>query len=119
MTVTICNTGTATTGAIPARGTLGRNRGTPCAAAIHPRIERALVTVTCRGKDVGVDEIRHEKLATDDPDGLFVNVNTPHDYERAKSLMDRMPGSDAAMRNPITEAGGSPAPDHPGGPHTT
>jgi molybdopterin-guanine dinucleotide biosynthesis protein A len=38
---------------------------------------------------IRVEEIGPEALATYDPDGLlFVNVNTPHDYERARSLIE-------------------------------
>lgn len=54
---------------------------------------------------LAVEEIGPEELATYDPDGLmFVNVNTPHDYERAKDLMDRMRGNRAAMGDRITDA---------------
>jgi hypothetical protein len=47
-----------------------------------------------------------------------VNVNTPHDYERAKDLMDRAPGDRAATGDRITDAGGG-LPAGPGSrPHT-
>ena len=59
-----------------------------------------------------VEEIGPEELAMYDPDGLmFVNVNTPHDYERAKNVIDRMPESDAATRNRITDAETRPSSD--------
>jgi GTP:adenosylcobinamide-phosphate guanylyltransferase len=39
---------------------------------------------------VRVAEVGPEALTAYDPDGLlFVNVNTPHDYERAKALLDK------------------------------
>ena len=41
-----------------------------------------------------VEEIGPGELTTYDKDGpMFVNVNTPHDHERAKDLMGRGPGS--------------------------
>jgi GTP:adenosylcobinamide-phosphate guanylyltransferase len=37
---------------------------------------------------VRVAEVGPETVAAYDPDGLlFVNVNTPHDYERAKEVL--------------------------------
>lgn len=57
------------------------------------------------GESLRVEEIGPEELATYDPDGLmFVNVNTPHDYERAKDLLDRGPGSRRMSDDRITDA---------------
>lgn len=76
-----------------------------CADAIRLRIERALLKAGDLGDDLRVEEIGAEELATYDPDGLmFVNVNSPHDYERAKDLMGRVPGSRAVRGDRITDA---------------
>jgi hypothetical protein len=57
------------------------------------------------GEDLRVEEIGPEEVASYDPDGLmFMNVNTPHDYQRARSQWEAGPGSGAAMGNRITEA---------------
>ena len=83
-----------------------------CADAVRRRIERGLLKAASLAEDVRVEEIGPEELATYDPDGLmFVNVNTPHDYERAKNVIDRMPESDAATRNRITDAETRPSSD--------
>lgn len=74
-----------------------------CAGAVRLRVERGLLKAADLRENVRVEEIGPEELATYDPDGLmFVNVNTPHDYERAKSLLDRVPGSRAVMGDRIT-----------------
>ena len=60
---------------------------------IRRRLERGeLSKLPVSPEDVRVEEIGPGELAAFDPDGLmFVNVNTPHDYERAKNVIDRMP----------------------------
>jgi molybdopterin-guanine dinucleotide biosynthesis protein A len=74
-----------------------------CADAIRRRIERGLLKAASLAEDVRVEEIGPEELAAYDPDGLmFVNVNTPHDYERAKTLINRMPGSGGEPQDRIT-----------------
>jgi len=76
-----------------------------CAETIRLRIESGLLEATALAHCLRVEEIGPETLATYDPDGLmFVNVNTPHDYARAKDLVDRMRGSRAAMGDRITDA---------------
>ena len=91
-----------------------------CADIVRRRIERGLLKAASLAEDVRVEEIDPDQLATYDPDGLmFVNVNTPHDYERAKMLIDRMPGRGAAMRNPITDGMMQPSSGVPGKSHTT
>ena len=83
-----------------------------CADAVRRRIEGGLLKAASLAEDVRVEEIGPEELATYDPDWLmFVNVNTPHDYERAKNVIDRMPESDAATRNRITDAETRPSSD--------
>ena len=124
MSESMRQTDTAMTAGILAGAAARRMGGTdkaglPCAAAVRRRIERGLLTVACPGEDSRVEAIGPEDLATYDPDGLmFANVNTPHDYERAKSVMDRMPGSDAAMGNRIMDARSSPLPARAQGPRT-
>src|SRR5262245_25336312 len=76
-----------------------------CADPIRLRIERGLLKAASLAEDVRVEEIGPEELAAYDPDGLmFVNVNTPHDYERAKTLINRLPGSAAGTPDRITTA---------------
>jgi hypothetical protein len=71
-------------------------------------------------EDARVEEIGAEELATTDPDGLmFVNVNTPHDFERAKKLIDRLSGSDAATKDRITDIMNGPSSALRRTPHTT
>jgi molybdenum cofactor guanylyltransferase len=64
-----------------------------CADAIHARIKRRELKAVDVVRDVTVEEIGPDLLATYDPHGvLFTNVNTPHDYERALELVEREPG---------------------------
>jgi molybdopterin-guanine dinucleotide biosynthesis protein A len=75
-----------------------------CADAIRRRIERGLLKAADVSADVTVEEVDAEELATYDPDGLmFVNVNSPHDYERAKDVMGRAENR-ATKGDPITDA---------------
>ena len=60
-----------------------------CAADIHARITRGALQASVLPRGVRVIELGPGILATYDPEGLlFVNVNTPHDYERAKRLIE-------------------------------
>ena len=60
---------------------------TSCAAAISRRIEGGRLKVADVIEDLRVEEVGPAALADCDPLGLlFVNVNTPHDYERAQEL---------------------------------
>ena len=75
----------------------------------QPRIERQLAPlrhVTDEMVVVGGDPARFAGLGVRAvPVGLmFVNVNTPHDYARAKDLVGRRPESRAATGDRITEA---------------
>ena len=58
-----------------------------CAAVIQRRIERRQLEVGLVMDELRVEEIGPSTIAACDPTGrLFVNVNTPHDYERAQEL---------------------------------
>ena len=76
-----------------------------CASALRARLERGLLRASEVVENVRVEELGPDEIAAYDPDGLmFVNVNTPHDYERAKEVVDRERRSRAALRDPITGA---------------
>ena len=60
-----------------------------CAASIRERLTRGELEASRLPEGVRVAEVGPETLAAYDPDGLlFVNVNTPHDYERAKEVLE-------------------------------
>ena len=60
-----------------------------CAAPIRERIDRGELEASRLPEGVKVVEVSAETLAAYDPDGLLlVNVNTPHDYERAKQVLE-------------------------------
>jgi len=60
-----------------------------CAEPIRDRLERGALEASVMPEGMVVEEIGPDVLAAYDPDGLlFVNVNTPHDYERARELVD-------------------------------
>jgi molybdopterin-guanine dinucleotide biosynthesis protein A len=70
-----------------------------CADAIWRRIQSGNLKTALVVEELQVEELGPEALASCDPHGLlFVNINTPHDYERAqrlsrvesKSLRDRI-----------------------------
>jgi molybdopterin-guanine dinucleotide biosynthesis protein A len=64
-----------------------------CADAIHARIRRGELKAAEVIRDVRVEEIGPDLLATYDPHGVqFTNINTPHDYQRALELVEREPG---------------------------
>jgi molybdopterin-guanine dinucleotide biosynthesis protein A len=59
------------------------------AGAIRRRIEEGDLKMARLAADLRVEELGPEVLAAYDPQGLlFVNVNTPHDYERALGLVE-------------------------------
>ncbi|HET7218067.1 MAG TPA: molybdenum cofactor guanylyltransferase [Vicinamibacterales bacterium] len=61
-----------------------------CSANIRSRLDRGERQAAALPEGVKVVEIGPETLAAYDPDDLmFVNVNTPHDYERANKLLER------------------------------
>ena len=60
------------------------------AERIRARIERGALKASAVLEDLVVEEIGPDLIAADDPEGLmFVNVNTPHDYARARELSRR------------------------------
>lgn len=63
--------------------------GRACAGDIRDRILRGELRAATLPSGVRVAEIGPDALSAYDPGGLlFVNVNTPHDYERAKTLVE-------------------------------
>jgi molybdenum cofactor guanylyltransferase len=62
-----------------------------CLEPIRSRLERGALEASVPPDGVQVAEVGPEVLAAYDPDGLlFVNVNTPHDYERATEVFERL-----------------------------
>ena len=60
-----------------------------CAAPILERLARGERHAAVPPSGVRVTEIGPAELADFDPEGLlFVNVNTPHDYERARRIVE-------------------------------
>lgn len=58
-----------------------------CAGVLRRRIEAGTLKAALAVEELRVEEIGAEFLASCDPPGLlFVNINTPHDYERAQRL---------------------------------
>jgi molybdopterin-guanine dinucleotide biosynthesis protein A len=58
-----------------------------CADVIYRRIQAGELKAALALDELRVEEVGPEFLATCDPHGLlFVNVNTPHDHERARRL---------------------------------
>ena len=67
--------------------------GRAAAEPIRVRLERGERHAAVRPEGVRVVEVGPDDLAAFDPQGLlFVNVNTPHDYERALRLVKARPG---------------------------
>lgn len=63
--------------------------GRSCAAALHERITRGERHAAVPPPGVRVVEVGRDELAAIDPEGLlFVNVNTPDDYDRARRLVE-------------------------------
>jgi molybdopterin-guanine dinucleotide biosynthesis protein A len=59
-----------------------------CAASMSERLTRGELEASRVPEGVRVSEVGPEVIAAYDPDGLlFVNVNTPHDYERANQVV--------------------------------
>lgn len=62
-----------------------------CAPALRRRLETGDLRATVLPEGLSVQEVGTDVLAAADPDGLlFVNVNTPHDHARARSLIESM-----------------------------
>jgi molybdopterin-guanine dinucleotide biosynthesis protein A len=63
-----------------------------CAPGMRERIARGALEAAVPPAGVRVTEIGPGEIAAFDPEGLlFVNVNTPHDYARAKGLIELKP----------------------------
>ncbi len=72
-----------------------------CAAAARARIDRGDLQVSELAREIRVRELGAEALAAYDPDErLFVNINTPHDYARARAWIE---GNREPPQNPITD----------------
>ena len=77
-----------------------------CAGAIWRRIQNGTLKTALVVEELRVEEIGPEVLASCDPHGLlFVNVNTPHDYERARRLGRKESNS---MRDRIMDVSSDP-----------
>jgi molybdenum cofactor guanylyltransferase len=74
-----------------------------CAPVLRARIESGRLEASVLPEGVRVAEIAEQVVAAYDPLGLvFVNVNTPHDYERANTLLE---GSNASQDRIMDELG--------------
>jgi len=63
-----------------------------CGPSIHERIRRGELQASTLPDGLCVVEIGPDVLAAIDDSGrLFANVNTPHDYARAKDLIELKP----------------------------
>jgi molybdopterin-guanine dinucleotide biosynthesis protein A len=66
--------------------------GSACAAPIRQRLDAGELRASFLPEGIRIEELGPEALAACDPAGLlFVNVNTPHDYQRARNLIESMP----------------------------
>jgi molybdopterin-guanine dinucleotide biosynthesis protein A len=75
-----------------------RRRAAP---VLRARIDRGALQVSDVTRELRVRELGPDALAAYDPDGrLFVNVNTPHDYVRARTWVERAP---EPPQDPITD----------------
>src|SRR5215471_6611180 len=59
-----------------------------CAVRLQSRIARGELRMTALLADLHVRELGHDVLAPYDEEALFDNVNTPHDYARAKGRVE-------------------------------
>ena len=79
------------------------------ASVIRQRIDAGLLKIVDLAEIARIEEVGPEELAAHDPDRLmFVNVNTPHDYERAKGFLNlsrRSPERAEAKADGITNIG--------------
>jgi len=67
-----------------------------CAARAQAQIARGDLRMTALLSDLRVRELGHDALAPYDGEALFENVNTPHDYARAR-------GRDALYEKPFED----------------
>lgn len=81
-----------------------------CAGLIKRRIEQGRLKAAQLVEELRVEEIGPEALAACDPHGLlFVNVNTPHDYERAQELSRLESNASGDRIMDVSEPGSTPA----------
>ena len=79
------------------------------AGVIRQRIDGGLLKIVDLAEVARIEEVGPEELAAHDPERLmFVNVNTPHDYDRARGLLTadlsrRSPGLSTAARSAEVE----------------
>ncbi|HSC28813.1 MAG TPA: molybdenum cofactor guanylyltransferase [Vicinamibacterales bacterium] len=74
-----------------------------CAEPIRNRLRRGLLEARAALEALCVVEIGPETLARIDPDDLlFTNLNTPHDYARARKLLEAGTRHDRIMDEPRT-----------------
>ena len=71
-----------------------------CAAPARARLERGALEVRGVLQDVRTRELGQDALAPYDDGSLFKNVNTPHDHERARELVEL---NEKPSEDPITE----------------
>lgn len=72
-----------------------------CAAAARARIDRGELQISELAREIRVRELGAAALAAYDPDGrLFHNINTPHDYARARAWIE---GNTEPPQNRITD----------------
>ena len=71
-----------------------------CAGALRARIDRGALQVAAALNDVRVQELGAAVLAQYDDGSLFENINTPHDYARAR---DRVALNEKPFEDRITE----------------
>ena len=71
-----------------------------CAAALRARIDRGALQVAAALNDVRLQELGAAVLAQYDDGSLFENINTPHDYARAR---DRVALNEKPFEDRITE----------------
>ncbi len=61
---------------------------TRCAGALRARIDRGALQIASALEDLRVRELGGQALAAYDDGSLFENVNTPHDYARARGRVE-------------------------------
>ncbi len=72
-----------------------------CAPVVRERIDHQMLQVSTLPDVLRVRELGPESLRVYDPDGrLFANVNTPHDYARARTWVE---GNDEPPQDRITK----------------
>jgi molybdopterin-guanine dinucleotide biosynthesis protein A len=74
---------------------------TRAAPVLRARIDRGALQMSALTRELRVHELGPEAVAAYDLEGrLFVNVNTPHDYVRARTWVE---GNSEPPQDPITE----------------